>query len=471
VRVTPGWTPRQRTFFAVTFAGGLLWTLAFLLASEGWSLDDELTHFLRSRDVWTHPELIFDVWTRIGRNLFHVLPAAFGLTAARLWTLAFAAAAVLVTVDVTQRLGARRAWLVPALLWFQPWFVELSWGVLTQTPFLFALLLGIWLHLRGKVGWAGVSFGFLPLIRHEGIAVLAFWLAGVAVEAVARRRFGHLLRAAAAGSLPLVLSNAAAWFVLGDLPLRIYFAPKPTEIYGSGPLWHFAAVTVIPAGLCTILLAACGLPGLVRRGWTAWPLGLYAAYFALHSLIFWKGLFASGGYYHFLLPIAPGLAVAAVFGADALLPGPAWRRWLGRALVTGCIVQGLLLVHVFAAQRWMGVPLRFGLAKDPIHHALEEALDWQRATRPASPVVCAHVYVALLQAAPARPTRPAPPADLPANSLILWETKYADLDGWTPDALQQAGWRETRRFGGGTVRIFEKPSDPPAIRAGQQVGH
>ena len=110
------WTGRERAFVLAAFTAGLGWNLFVLLNSPGWSLDDELSHYLRSRSVWENPALIFDSWTRIGRNVFHFLPAHFGLTAARVWTLAFAALSVLITTSLAAKLGARRAWLVPLAL-------------------------------------------------------------------------------------------------------------------------------------------------------------------------------------------------------------------------------------------------------------------------------------------------------------------------------------------------------------------
>jgi hypothetical protein len=458
-------------FFLVTFAGGFLWCLIYLLVSPGWSLDDEISHYLRSRSVWENPVLIFDAWTRIGRNLFHIIPAPFGLTAARIWTLLFAAGAVWLTTLLAIRLGVKRAWLIPLALWFQPWFVELSWGVLTQTPFLVALLAGIWFLSGRRLAWSGFCFGLLPLIRHEGIALLGLWALAVTVERLAARNPLALIPAAAASAVPLATYNLAAWICLGELPSRIYFDAKPTEIYGSGPLWHFLAVCLIPAGPFTLVLAAFGLPGCVRGWKTCWPLLFYAAYFGLHSVIFWKGLFASGGYYHFLMPAAPGLAIAAVFGADALLDcGKTKTTALAWILMAGMAVQGFVLLHVLAMQYWAGVPPRLGLAREPIHQALQEALDWQAVHRPhATPIICRHIYAAYSrdwQETPARRALAGMTApQIPTTALVIWEHKYADVTGLAlNDFLQSgSGWKEVATFGRGTVRIFEK-ADPPASR-------
>jgi hypothetical protein len=450
--------------FLASFFGGFFWCLFYLLISTGWSLDDELSHYLRSRSVWENPALIFDAWTRIGRNLFHVLPAHFGLTAARIWTLGFAALAVWLTTLLAARMGARRAWLVPLAMWFQPWFVELSWGVLTQTPFLVALLAGIWFLTGQRLAWSGFCFGLLPLIRHEGIALLGLWAVTVTAVCFFRRQSVPWIAAALASAVPLAAYNLAAWICIGELPSRLYFDAKPTEIYGSGPLWHFLAVSLVPAGLFTLALAAAGLPRCVRGWRQCWPLLFYPAYFGLHSLIFWKGLFASGGYYHFLMPMAPGLTVAAVFGFDALLDrGQAWIKTLAVVLGAGLVLQGVVMLHVLTMQYWAKVRPRLGLAPEPIHVAVQQALDWQAANRPdAAPVICHHIYAAFARDWIETPDRRAlgglTAAQLPAGTVVIWENKYSEITGLplADFAGSDSGWTEVAAFGDGAARVFEK---------------
>lgn len=460
----PGWTPGQRRFFWLTFAGGFLWTLLFLLASPGWSLDDEMAHFLRSRSVWENPALIFDVWTRIGRNLFHVLPAHFGLTATRLWTLVFSALAVLLTTRLATRMGVRRTWLIPLALWFQPWFVELSWGVLTQVPFLLALLAGIWFLTTRRMIFSGLCFGALPLIRHEGMALLALWVLLAGLAELRRQPPAMLIGLLAAAALPLALYNIAARLGTGVFPFEVYLHAKPTEIYGQGPLWHFLLVGFFPAGPFTLILAVLGLAPAWKNRRACWPLIFYPAYVALHSLIFWKGLFASGGYYHFLMPIAPGLAIAAVFGADFLLERrTSWQPALARGLLAGAVLQGLVLVHVLFLQKWNGLPFQFGLPRESLHQAIQQALDWQALNRPAAPaVICRHVFAAFSRdwiETPAREKLSTLSAsDLPPGSIVVWENKYSDLNRMTQADLKNPDWKEVAVFQDGQVCVFEKIS-------------
>ncbi len=456
----PRWTSPERFFFWSALAIGLAWNAAVLLLAPGWSLDDELAHYLRSRSVWEHPALIFDAWTRIGRNLFHILPAHFGLTTARLWTLAFAGLGVVLTTRLATCLGVRRAWLIPLLLCFQPWFVELSWGVLTQTPFMLLLIGGTLGLASNRLGLSGLCFGALPLVRHEGIALTGLWVALVAGRTllVSRPMWPHALAAIALSAVPLATYNLAAWLTLGEVPSRLLLSAKPTEIYGHGTLWHFIPISILPAGIFTIALGSIGLPSLLREGRTTWTLLFFPAYFGLHTLIYWQGLFASGGYYHFLMPMAPGLAIAALFGANTLLDHPSLlARRAANALLTGAVLQGLLLVHL-----WRDVRPYCTLARDPIIESLDAALAWQKQNRPhATPIICHHIYVPWredwIETSARRRLDATPPARLPLGAIVLWDKKYADLTGLPLSELEaDSDWQAQQTFGGGSVRIFEK---------------
>jgi len=453
------WTPRERLFFWGLFAAGIAWNVFALLLSAGWSLDDELSHYLRSRSVWENPALIFDAWTRIGRNLFHVLPAPFGLTATRLWTLAFAALSVLLTTRLAARLEAPRTWLIPLLLCFQPWFVELSWGVLTQLPFLLLLIGGVLGLSANRLILSGLCFGALPLVRHEGIALTALW--GVLVAGrtllVSPRAFLRPLAAVVFSTAPMAAYNLAAWLALGELPSRLLLSAKPTEIYGHGPLWHFIPISILPAGVFTLALLAVGTPALLRQWRATWTLLFFPAYFGLHTLIYWQGLFASGGYYHFLMPMAPGLAVGALFGANALLDRPDRKsRRVAIGLLVGAVVQGLLLVHL-----WRDGRPHLTVIRDPIVHAIDEAFTWQKQNRPHATVVCHHIYAAWREDWIETPARRqldnTPPPQLPGGTIVLWDEKYADLTGLPLATLQaDPAWQPVASFGNGSVQIFEK---------------
>lgn len=489
---------RARWIYWIGFAAGVAWCLWQMLASRGWLQDDELSHYLISASVWEHPQHLWQSWTRPGRNLFHVIPAHFGLLPARLWTLAWSALAVWWLTRFAQRAGLRSSHWLSWLIWFQPWFVELSWPVLTQGPFFVAFVGGLALHQRGRPALAGLCFGYLATVRHEGIVLSALWGLAVSLEpgGLLHRAFGRWLPwgglesgwgaalrrdalLALATLAPLLALNLGSWAFTGAMPLQQLLEPKPEgkeEIYGRGTLWHFGPMVLALGGTFLVLLGVAGWREAWRRRAGLWLLsGLAAAWFLTHTLIYWKGLFASGGYYHFLEPVlAPALAVAGVCGLDAIGASGWWRvglRWLAVAAVT---LTGLLLLHrqidYWPAQPGergvvlLGHQLRvrrlqlFGPVLRPadFETAILDACRWVDANRPEAPLRCAHVAAAY-----ARPGRPAwneygdvesVERVLPVDGLFLYEPKYAaEHYQVTTRLLERCGYEPIRDFGAGVV--------------------
>ena len=77
----------QKNIFWGTSALGVAWALYRLFTSTGYILDDEATHFIKSKSAWVNYDIFFDGWTRAGRNLIHAPIAPLGLTATRIYTL------------------------------------------------------------------------------------------------------------------------------------------------------------------------------------------------------------------------------------------------------------------------------------------------------------------------------------------------------------------------------------------------
>ena len=149
----------------VCWGVAMAWSLYRALSNEAWILDDEIAHYMISKDVWSDPRELWHPWSRPGRNLLQFIPAYFGLTAARLWTLALAGFAIWLTGREGKRLGMVGLSILPLLMGFQWWFPELSYPVLTQTPFMVVWVGGVFLAMRNKMAWAALSWGYLPLVR------------------------------------------------------------------------------------------------------------------------------------------------------------------------------------------------------------------------------------------------------------------------------------------------------------------
>lgn len=433
--------------YITIFVLGLVWTVALWLRSPGVPVQDEIGHVLLSRWAWQQPALILDLWGRSVNTLVYLLPALGGLPGARLASVGMACATVLLSSGIAARLGLQRLFLVPALLWFQPWFNDLSYTAITEVPFMLCLVLACWLWLDQRLGWAALCFGLLPLIRHEGIALTGLWCGYLLL----RREW----RGIGVALLPLVVYNALYFAVYAAWPFTIYLQPRPTTLYGSGGWLHFAEPLARGVGLPVFGLALLGCALLVQRR-RALVLTGFAVYLLVQTIIYRFGLYASGGYELFLLPLAPGFAIAASVALDWLVE----RLRLPRgqvALLGGALLAVVLGWVVVTGTRSRPRPMDFeGVA-------LQQAASWlqQRSTDPAR-VVATHVWLYyFVDLPPAQWLTVSAPRDLPVGTIVVWDSHYSDRSGLRLAELRDPaqGWRELERFSDVAV-IFEKTTQP-----------
>lgn len=299
----PAWG--RRAAIGLTLLGlAVSWWFAAL--SEGVHHDDDLTHYQMARWSAVFPQYLLHDWGRPGFTVLYALPAQFGWVAARGLSGLLTAATAWLAYLIARRFEIRAAWAAPVFVWLQPYAFTLSYTTLTETPLAFYLALAFWLLLRERYAWCAAVISLGAVTRHEAVLFILIF----AVEFARRRRpwreFALLLWA------PL-MQNVLTLVLLGDAPpLLRFLAPKPTEEYGHGGWLAMLLRWEMAAGVGTLALAWIGGVALwTRRDARLWVM-CGAAYFLAHVIIFRFGLFASGGYERFLVPVAPVLAVCAV---------------------------------------------------------------------------------------------------------------------------------------------------------------
>jgi hypothetical protein len=451
---TPSLIPRSPLFWLVV-AFGLTWTIHLGSSSPGTPLHDEITHYLIARDAWRDPVVALDVWGRPGNTVFYMLPSLVSLGARRWWAVAALVVIALLTTRTAARLGMRRLALIPLMLWLQPWYAQLGFTSITQIPFMLFLTLGIDRWAAGKHGWASLCFGLLPITRHEGLALTVLWIGFLMLQ----RRWHALLPAL----IPMAAWNGLYYLVYGRLASGNLVDLVPTDIYGSGNWLHFAGPSIANIGLPVLLLAAVGLIELVRQrsGWVyALPT---ACYFIVHTIIYRFGLFASGGYIFFLLPIAPTVALLAACGAERLLSAAAAHA---AADERQRLMRGAAVLFLGAALVWNGAaaalvrPWRL----QPNEIAAQQAADWLRAHgETATPVYSTHVWFFWIYDEPGLRRIPGggahlDPADIPSSAYYLWDRNYGDLNGIPLAELRapDSGFTEVQRFEADEMILFKR---------------
>jgi hypothetical protein len=345
-------------------------------------------------------------------------------------------------------------------LWFQPWFHFYGGAVLTEIPFSLALAGACCAALAGRDALASVLFGLLPLMRHEGIAVLGLWAAYLAV----RRRW----RLIGLSALPLLAYQAAFSLVFDEPPFAIYFHGTAKSPYGHGGWLHYVLPLARSIGPPVALLAAAGVV-LSRRDTRVRLLAApYVLLVLVEVLIFRLGLFGSGGNADYLLPVAAFAAVTAALAADRLLGARPWRTLRAPAalaailaLATAAYALRTRPAHADLAARPMSAAVRFLEAR---HIGAESA-------------TATHVWFFELSGLPIPAgdglhspwSRPTHPGRLALGAVVVWDCFYSGRFGLGWAKLRRAGFVELARFGSGSVVVLRRAAGQGTTGAARGV--
>lgn len=343
----------------LTVAGGAL-LLGMALQSTGFYHDDDACHFDFALQGWNSPEYLWSQWGRPG----YTLPATlvghfFGLRGARvlsvLETAGMAYLAYLIARFCLASLsGAEKiAALAPIFVYLQPLTSLLGMTTLTETPAGLYLTLGLYLLLRGNLVWGCAAASLCFITRYELLALAPLLAAAVAYQTwrgqggdlgKALRQWRSYAAVAALGLGPMIyiVAALAQHLPASSSPLSI-FGQHYTNEYGSGDKLTFVYNWWTAAGCGVVALAIAGIFSLPRQ--TLLPAAVSVGVVALHTLIFMRGSFASGGYPRFLIPISATTAVLAVCGIAGL-----WRypKRAGLEAVLALLAASLLLASASA---------------------------------------------------------------------------------------------------------------------------
>ncbi len=331
---------------------GLIAALAVGWASDGFYQDDDLTHYRFASAGCENLSSLLHRWARPGYNIPTALVARYlGMPGCRVFSAIQTAIVAFFAYAIARRLigPGKIAALAAGLVWLQPMVFRLATTTLTETTAAVYITLGVWLFLRGNRIWSCAVISLTFVTRDETMALAPIMALAVLIDAL-KHSEGRVVKILKtpwlwACALALVWAPLVYWLTawLVNLPpdaspLTI-FTKQYTPEYGSGPAYWFLAIWPEAATIGIPALAIAGAWWLGRKGWliSAWVFGLVA----LHSLIFARGLFASGGYARFLVPIAGLMAVLASAGVQV-----AWelKRKNLASLVLACMGGWLALI-------------------------------------------------------------------------------------------------------------------------------
>lgn len=390
--------PTRDGLLAVTFSfvGCALAIIFIAVSPDGLHHFDDITHYLFSRWAWTWPEYLLDHWGRPGFTIPYFPAAALGWTACKTLSAIFSTCAGWCAFRLAQHAGLARAWLVIPLIWLQPLYFQLAQTTLTETPLALYLSLALLLAVRGR--WtsssAVVSAAFVT--RHEAILFLPIWFGFAWRAGVPWRKLWPILWAP-------ILVNAASIILGMPTTIELYLTPKPSNQYGTDGWLTFFARELHAWGPSVAILAWAGLlrtasatferigrrislfaegesgartsptPDAGPRRPT--PIGpaetlrfiatCAVAYFVAQTVIRALGLFNSGGYARFLVPISPLAAVFALAAWNQLTDANRFER--RRATVA---IAFIFAIHWFALERQLsyhaGMDIEFPMVREAL---------------------------------------------------------------------------------------------------------
>lgn len=284
---------------------GILWRLIVWSGQSGVYLDDEIGHYLIARDAWTKPQFIFSFWGRTGCTLFYMPAAFFGFEACRVFSLLSISIASIAIAHIANKLEFKNCILPVILFELQPWVFNFSNGVLTQVPALIAITFAIYFFLDKKLNKASILIGFLPLMRHELIVLVGSFGLYLAYH----RNYKSIFFLA----LPMLLTNMLSYLAYNIFTFSPFFRPKGTTRYGSGGILHF--IEMLPTkqfvGLPISCLVILGFYPFIKSKKQALILFWGSLILITNTVIYYFGLFSSGGFGIFIMPFASILALVA----------------------------------------------------------------------------------------------------------------------------------------------------------------
>jgi hypothetical protein len=445
-------TGKYQLYFLFLFSLlGIGLMVSLLLRSTGMP-EDEIAHLNISRQAWNQPSLMLDTWGRPLNTIIYMLPAWHSRTAARFVSILLSTASLLLTVLTARKLHIKSSlFLIPVLLLFQPWYLRLGFTAITVVPFCLALVAGVYFWVSKKYNLASICLGSLVLIRHEGIVLVGAWCLWMLLK----RKWTSL----AVSLVPYALYNLLYVIVFGKPAVGIFLNIKPTDFYGSGSWFHYVKITLRETASLPVILSLFAIPAAIKLREKGMIFLLFALYFLTHTIIYRFGLFASGGYYLFLMPLATGFALAGALGVESVL---AWIQAVGRKLGPVWSVkpaQGLLFLAICAGMLSAGLRTQPFIMSDEeaavsmAAHYLETAGSLAENVYAANPVFH-FIYRLPISNWLNKPDLMA----LPAGSIVVWDWHYSDRWGVRYDWLSgpSSPYEQRESFYNGQVIIFEK---------------
>ncbi len=303
----------------------LLFTILTILLVIAFNTDttgdngDSITHYLFSHYAFTYPRLFFDHWAKPVFVLFSAPFAQFGFKGIIVFNCLCASLTAFFTSLTARNLNVKNHLLVFVLLFFAPLYFLMIFSGLTEYFFALVLTLGIYFATLQKNTVALMIVSFLPLIRSEGLLIVAVFAIYTFINKK-YRLLPYLLTGQAVYSLAGAFYYKDILWVFTKIPYA-----KIENSYGHGSLFDFVHKLNFAIEKPIYLLFAIGVCGLLysvfqNKFKNFEPIkiillfGSFSAIFVAHSIFWWLGIFKSMGMVRVLIVVIPSIIVISMIG-------------------------------------------------------------------------------------------------------------------------------------------------------------
>ena len=342
-------TEKYLAFFLFISLSVLFLTISFL--SEGYTGGaDNINHYFIARYSFQNPELFFDGW---GRPLYTILSspfAQFGFDGINVFNIIIALLTLWIGYLTAKKLGYSPSVLAFVMIGFAPIYFIMIFTALTEILAGFMLILSVYLFFREKYIWSAVVLSFIYFARAETMIFYPIFLVAFFLKKQYR-------------VIPFLFSGILLFTIIGgfffkDFLWLVHRFPYPihSKTYkDAGPLLHFFNHRDMIFGLPLEILLVIGSFVLVFRLFSKKEvtrqqsfyelvllLAPFAGFFAMHSILYWKALGGSVGYYRVITSVIPLSSLICLKGYsfidEKLRPLP-WMRYLVMAGISCWIIS------------------------------------------------------------------------------------------------------------------------------------
>jgi hypothetical protein len=410
---------------------------------------DSITHYQISKYSWHHDYLLIDQW---GKPVFTILfspIAQLGFSAVVLVNIALIFLGAFWAYGIGRDLQLKRPWLVALIALWLPVVAGNGISALTEMICALFLIFYIRMALKERFILASIVLGFMPFARSEGFVIVALVILFYAFTGRWRYLPWLLVGSVAFNTLGYFITGKALWIFQSNPYVNTTF-----DMYGHGTFYHFFQYAVPLFGIAylfwliqTLREVPQALQILKSRNWSLhdqvwiWLIaGASWGYFLAHTVLWWKGMWASLGLGRVMFVIAVPIALMSVKAVEFMLERlNAIAGKVVLSAIVALVVAGPFVVRLFSFQEIMILP---ALGEEEKQNAIAAEYLQSNFNVEETKFFTAHPYLNLLLDVDPFDTRKIENLDKVENAaegdVIVWDGHFGPNEMTLPKAQLEA---------------------------------